>query len=65
MVLTDAHPIVTELLAQYERFLDATNAPEQKLVSRFMDKIQSHRYLDAAYDFGDLQHFPLNLNRGE
>jgi hypothetical protein len=58
--LTDAHPTVTKLLAQYERFLDATNAPEQELIGRFMDKSQSHRYLDAAYDFGDLVFDALN-----
>jgi hypothetical protein len=47
-------------LAQYEQFLDATNAPERELITRFLDKQQSRKYLEAAYEFGDLVFEALN-----
>jgi hypothetical protein len=58
--LTDARPAIMKLLAQYEQFLDTTNAPEQELIGRFLDKVQSRVYLEAAYQFGDLIFETLN-----
>jgi hypothetical protein len=52
--LDRAHNEVTELLAQYELFLTATNNQEVELVRRFMDKPTSQSYLADAYRFGDL-----------
>ena len=52
--LAHAHSKVSELLDQYERFLETTNAAEDELVSRFMNKETSHSYITAAYRFGDL-----------
>lgn len=52
--LAHSHGKVSELLAQYERFLEATNAEEEELVRRFMDKETSKSYVSAAYKFGDL-----------
>ena len=52
--LAQTHGKIKELLAQYERFLEATNAAEDELVSRFMDKKESQSYMSAAYKFGDL-----------
>ena len=52
--LAQAHSKVRELLDQYERFLETTNAAENELVGRFMDKEKSRSYITAAYQFGDL-----------
>lgn len=48
------HGKVNALLTQYERFLETTNANEDELVSRFMDKKLGQSYVSAAYKFGDL-----------
>jgi hypothetical protein len=42
-----------KLLGQYEQFLGTTNQDEKKLVSQFMDKDLSRRYMSQAYEFGD------------
>ena len=52
--LVRAHGAVRKLLDQYERFLETTNATEEKLLARFMDKSTSQSYISAAYTFGDL-----------
>jgi predicted nucleotidyltransferase len=52
--LARVHSVTQELLGQYERFLKTTNADEQELVRRFMDKQTSQAYMRAAYKFGDL-----------
>jgi hypothetical protein len=52
--LARAHGKAGELLAQYERFLETTNAEEKDLVRRMMDKEISQIYMGAAYKFGDL-----------
>jgi hypothetical protein len=58
--LVDARATLIKLLVQYERFLDTTNVDEAELVSRFLDKNTSRRYMDAAYNFGDLMFAALN-----
>ena len=52
--LDHAHKSISGLLEQYERFLEATNAEEKDLISRFLDKKTSGEYMTAAYEFGDL-----------
>jgi hypothetical protein len=52
--LARTHSVLDDLLTQYERFLEATNASETELVHRFMDKQKSAEYLAAAAKFGDL-----------
>jgi predicted nucleotidyltransferase len=52
--LTHAHGAISKLLDQYEVFLKTTNASEDDLVKRFLDKETSKAYLSAAYKFGDL-----------
>ena len=45
---------VKELLGLYEEFLSRTDASEDELVKRFMDKKTSAEYFESAYRFGDL-----------
>lgn len=52
--LKSAHGALCTLLDQYEVFLQATNAAENELVRRFMNKSTSRDYMDAAYKFGDM-----------
>ncbi len=52
--LASARDTIAKLLNQYEHFLEMTNATEQDLVDRFLDKKTSREYMDAAYKFGDL-----------
>jgi predicted nucleotidyltransferase len=52
--LSDAHDTIVSLLEHYEHFLETTNAPEEDLISRFMNKDLSRQYMDSAYKFGDL-----------
>ena len=52
--ISDSHEILDALLTQYELFLTTTNASEEELILRFMDKEKSKEYLDAAGKFGDL-----------
>jgi hypothetical protein len=49
-----AHEAIRNLLAQYEHFLGTTNAPEAKLIEKFMEKRIARSYMDDAYKFGDL-----------
>ena len=58
--LDRVHPGIHKLLENYERFLEATNAPEAELVNQFLDKNTSRKYTTAAYDFGDLVFEVLN-----
>lgn len=58
--LGSARDIISELLDQYELFLETTNAEEGALIERFQDKIQSQNYMEAAYKFGDLVFKALN-----
>lgn len=52
--LANAHGKISDLLAQYEQFLITTNADEEELIRRFMDKKTSASYMSAAFKFGDL-----------
>jgi len=52
--LRRAHGAIKRLLRQYDRFLETTNAAENVLIRRFMDKGISQSYMNAAYRFGDL-----------
>lgn len=51
--LSRAHDAIRKLLDQYELFLEATNASEKELISRFMDDSASKAYMVGAYKFGD------------
>lgn len=51
--LKEAHPSIQTLLTQYEIFLDSTNAPEQELISRFMDKDTGKKLMQNANMLGD------------
>ena len=52
--LGSAHASLRKLLEGYEKFLSNTDAPEEDLISRFMDRAQRMEYLASAYRFGDL-----------
>jgi predicted nucleotidyltransferase len=52
--LRDAHADLRQLIKRYEEFLAKTDATEQELVSRFMDKEQRREYGKRASQFGDL-----------
>ena len=58
--LAQAHPKVKDVLAQYERFLETTNAGEKELISRIMDDKTKRLYTSATYAFGDLVSEVLN-----
>jgi hypothetical protein len=52
--LTRARAAVEKLLAQYELFLETTNAGEPDLIRQFADKRTSQAHISAAHRFGDL-----------
>ena len=52
--LTHVHTAIRKLLDQYERFLKTTNASEDRLIRKFLDKRTSQSYMTDAYKFGDL-----------
>lgn len=52
--LAHAHGAITKLLDQYERFLESTNATEEELVQRLMDRNVAHHFIREASKFGDL-----------
>lgn len=58
--LNSAHDTLKELMNQYERFLETTNAEEQALIRVFMDSEKSRLLMGAAYKFGDLMFDALN-----
>ncbi len=51
--LAEAHPSLKKLIAGYEEFLANTDAPEDDLVSRFMDKAKRQEYFESARQFGN------------
>lgn len=51
--LTGVKSTIEKLLNQYERFLETTNAREEDLISQFMNKELSSKYMEAAHEFGD------------
>lgn len=52
--LNNAHSAISQLLEQYELFLRATNASEEELVHRFLNRAQSRQFMVEASRFGDL-----------
>jgi predicted nucleotidyltransferase len=58
--LSSSRATMEKLLDQYELFLGATNASEDELVTKFLDKKTGRGYLEAAYKFGDLMFEALN-----
>lgn len=52
--LGDAHSSLGKLIEGYEAFLSNTDAPEEDLVARFMDKWQREEHFKLAHQFGDL-----------
>lgn len=52
--MADARQTVEDLLASYERFLANTDASEDELVSRFLDKQTKRKYWESAFELGDL-----------
>ena len=51
--LAESHATILDLIGRYDKFLEATDAPEPELVKRFMDKSTSRAYLEAANEFGE------------
>jgi predicted nucleotidyltransferase len=51
--LGNAHPSLRKLIGGYEEFLSNTDAAEDDLVLRFMDKQQRESYRESASRFGD------------
>jgi hypothetical protein len=56
-----AKDTINELLAQYERFLGTTNYSKDVLITQFLDKEVSRRYMAAAHEFGDSMFRVLTL----
>ena len=52
--LADAKETIGKLIGGYERFLGNTDASEDELVTRFLDKRRKKEYSDSAFEFGDL-----------
>lgn len=52
--LGNAHDEIRKLLLHYESFLASTDASENELVQRFLDKKRSQEYFQSASIFGDL-----------
>jgi hypothetical protein len=48
-----AHRLIQNLIDQYETFLSKTDAPEEELVTLFMDKHKRKEHFGSAYDFGN------------
>ncbi len=55
-----AHASLKLLLEKYEEFLSNTDAPEDDLILRFMDKQNRRRYWESSNEFGDLMFQILN-----
>ncbi|MGA8764579.1 MAG: nucleotidyltransferase domain-containing protein [Candidatus Sulfotelmatobacter sp.] len=52
--LAGAKQTIARLIEGYERFLANTDAPDEDLVARFLDKQRKKQYWDSAFEFGDL-----------
>jgi hypothetical protein len=55
-----ARKLLADLLRQYEIFLTVTNASEDAIIDRFLDKAKSQKLMSDAYKFGDLVFEVLN-----
>lgn len=58
--LQAAHGTLNELLSQYNKFLESTNAPEDELIDRFLSKESNKEYKNNAYLFGNSMYNALN-----
>lgn len=52
--LADAHPSLRKLIEGYEQFLANTDASEDDLITRFMEKPNREEYFKSASRFGNL-----------
>lgn len=52
--LEHARSLSEDLLEHYERFLVATNRPQEELIEAFMKKDSMKQYMNSAFRFGDL-----------
>jgi predicted nucleotidyltransferase len=48
-----AHGLIQGLLERYEAFLSKTDAPEEEIVTLFMDKQKRTTHFGSAYEFGN------------
>jgi predicted nucleotidyltransferase len=48
-----AHQTLRRIIDLYEKFLLSTDAPEDDLIVKFMDKKQIAAFMQSAYEFGD------------
>jgi len=51
--LAAARQTIEKLIEVYERFLANTDASENELVAKFLDKEKKKEYWDSAFEFGD------------
>jgi hypothetical protein len=58
--LEAAHPKIKELIERYEAFLGVTETPKDELIERFLDKDVRRKYVESAYQFGDIVFEVLN-----
>ena len=58
--LRSARSSLRKLIEQYEEFLSKTDAAEEDLLLRFMDKRQREEYRKSASQFGDLVYTVMN-----
>jgi hypothetical protein len=61
---SSAHAKIDELVSCYEDFLHNTDAPENELIARFSEDIQSKKYRDSAFRFGNVM-FEIMQKLGE
>lgn len=59
--LPGARQAIRDLLDQYEKFLEVTDCPEERLIERFLDKTVSKDLMSDAYTFGDLMFAALTI----
>lgn len=52
--LKGAAETIEKLVQGYQRFLENTDASEDELVARFLDKQRKKEYWASAFEFGDL-----------
>ena len=55
-----AHESLSNLLTEYDLFLQTTGVEEDELVRRFLNKNTAAEYMNRAYRFGDLMFKSLN-----
>lgn len=58
--LAAAKETIGRLIESYERFLGNTDASEDELVARFLDREEKKKYWESAFEFGDSVFAVLN-----